>query len=1076
MAATTGNDVMMIRTEHGDDLPVHPAAGLTMAAPSDATGPSADPDEALLQAYVRTGDGRALEELLQRHLADCWRLALRGSGHPAEAEETLQRSWIGVMQQAARWRRQPQGSVRGWILGIVWNCERMRARESRRRAHWEHAAAQRSAMVPIPAQHPEHADLHAALAALPERYRQPVTLRFLEDLAFPEIAQVLGIPERTARTRVARAVKRLRTRLQPQQATAHLEAWLVGGAVAAPQTALPAAVRTALGATISAPLPSAAAGGAALAAWSAPALLCGLLGLMALWLIIAHHRGAVAAHAVDPEPTSASAAPPALAVLDSCEQSDDGSLGRALLDTPVTCQLYHVADLQALPACLPRGMILPLAWPVASADYLPWAGTTLIGQDTPLHRLINQACQDLGLRWQVRYRCIVVSLAMTPACAAAITAARQPPARPLAGAAALAAWRAELHAQSQQLACFRTQPALRVLLMRLGDADTEVATAARDALVRMVGTPWSTRRTGSAYTGLLDDPYLAAQVAHADRVAVIGAAPGWRKDPYLLYLHGLFPAPGDDRQLQAVLEQVAADAPQWPFLSASGRHHQQSLTCAAALACAEVVCRAPSGAYPHLRAALTAAAGAVSRPGQPPAVRTALALARARCGDASVLASLEALWRDPDQAIDVDLDADADGSAHALVDATVVAAEQFPDDRRLATLLVDLAVTDAGRPRRGAAATALVALRDVRCLAPLVRACSAHPAHVAEAMSAVIGMSLPDAVPALRALAATAPGADLAVLADGAALACGDGQAVPRLVRDLADPKRRQAALLMLCSPEHAQAIQALLADEAAHPGDGQVLQALAWSRHPLAIRRLVERLARQPTTGSVVAPMLIALLGGSHAPLAAQALAALIVRGGPLRPLAVQALQESQWPGLLPLLTATADLASSPPLPRADQLADPLEVWEGMRHLPPGSPDGAAALGATDSAFLDLPGTDARAFEASLPELVLHAARPEERAQALVALADLNDPLQRPEIVDCYRQALTDPDRQVRGTARAAMANARRYLLDGTLLQLGHLGVVADARAVAILARHLDTQETSAPAPASAPPPSPGF
>jgi len=1076
MEATTGHHLMMIRTAHGTAVTspvrvlVPSAHGLTMAPPSTVTDPSADPDEALLQAYVRCGDGRALEELLQRHLADCWRLALHASGHAAEAEETLQRSWIGIMQQAPRWRRLPQGSVRGWMLGIVWNCERMRAREARRRTRWEQAAARSTNNVSSvrsaapPARDPTPDDLAAALADLPERYRQAVTLRFLEGLAFPDIAQVLGIPQRTARTRVARGLQRLRQRLHAHGDTTIMERGLLAVAASTAQAAIPPAVRVQLGATLRAGPPSAALGASPVAAGVVAALL---LGMVAVALLLADHAG----NASDPAATPPGPDVRARPVLDACEDGDDGSLGRALLTTPVTCRLYHVADLQALPALLPRGMILPLAWPVPSGDYLPWAGTTLIGQDTPLHRLIDQACHDLGLRWQVHGHYVVVSLAPTPSSAALIDAAATPPPRPLPGNAAQTAWRAGLTAQSRQLALCRTLPALRLLLLRLGADDPVVALAARDALVRMVGTPWSTRRSGMAYTGLLADRALAAQVARADRTTRSGTGPGWLHDPYLVYLHGLFPAPGDDRHLEALLGQLAADAPQWPRLSAVGRHHQQSLACAAALACAQLSSPVPSVASAPLRAALVAAArGALDDPSQPPALRTVMALARIRCGDAGVLPDLMALWRDP-RASAVDLDTDADGSAHALVDATTSAVEQVPHDRRLLLLLVDIAVTDAERTRRGAAAAALVALRDPRCLAPLISACTRNPGHVAEAMSVVIGTRLPEAVPALRILAGSAPTPDLAVQADGAALACADAQAVDRLIRDVADPQRRKAAVLLLGNPEHPQALQALLGEEAAHPDDAMVLQALAWSRHPLAIQRLVERLAALRATDGITAPFLIALLGASHDPVAAQSLVALIARGGAPRPLALAALQQSQWPGILLLTAPSAPSSSGARMPRSDQLADPLVVWRALKLLPPGSPDGAVALGATDNAFLDMPWRDARAFEASLPDLVVHDARPPVRMQALVALTDLNDPLQRPDVVDCYQQALTDPDRRVRGTARAAVANARDYLLDGTQLQLGHLGVVADASAVAVLAHHL-----APPAPTATPPPAPGF
>jgi RNA polymerase sigma factor (sigma-70 family) len=54
------------------------------------------------------------------------------------------------------------------------------------------------------------ARLAAAVAALPERYRAAVSLRFQEGLTPKEIALALGIPERTVRTHLLRGLRMLR--------------------------------------------------------------------------------------------------------------------------------------------------------------------------------------------------------------------------------------------------------------------------------------------------------------------------------------------------------------------------------------------------------------------------------------------------------------------------------------------------------------------------------------------------------------------------------------------------------------------------------------------------------------------------------------------------------------------------------------------------------------------------------------------------------------------------------------------------------------------------------------------------
>ena len=52
------------------------------------------------------------------------------------------------------------------------------------------------------------------LHSLPVKQRAAVALRYLDDLSFAEIAEILGCPESTARSHVHRALTRLRTELE----------------------------------------------------------------------------------------------------------------------------------------------------------------------------------------------------------------------------------------------------------------------------------------------------------------------------------------------------------------------------------------------------------------------------------------------------------------------------------------------------------------------------------------------------------------------------------------------------------------------------------------------------------------------------------------------------------------------------------------------------------------------------------------------------------------------------------------------------------------------------------------------
>jgi RNA polymerase sigma-70 factor (ECF subfamily) len=60
---------------------------------------------------------------------------------------------------------------------------------------------------------PEHTDLRQALASLPQQFREVVVLHYLADMGVEEVAEVLGIPTGTVKSRLSRARAALATRL-----------------------------------------------------------------------------------------------------------------------------------------------------------------------------------------------------------------------------------------------------------------------------------------------------------------------------------------------------------------------------------------------------------------------------------------------------------------------------------------------------------------------------------------------------------------------------------------------------------------------------------------------------------------------------------------------------------------------------------------------------------------------------------------------------------------------------------------------------------------------------------------------
>ena len=164
-----------------------------------------DDDE--LIAAVAGGDDAALRELFSRH-APWLAVRLRAVLPAAEVEDALQETFLAVWQGAGGYR--PAGSAGGWLWGIA---RRQAALLLRRRG---------PAAVVLPAVFTRigeqagdpaeaalaRADLDQAVAALgpaggPER--EVWRLRYLEDRPVAEVAELLGVPAGTVKSRAQRA-------------------------------------------------------------------------------------------------------------------------------------------------------------------------------------------------------------------------------------------------------------------------------------------------------------------------------------------------------------------------------------------------------------------------------------------------------------------------------------------------------------------------------------------------------------------------------------------------------------------------------------------------------------------------------------------------------------------------------------------------------------------------------------------------------------------------------------------------------------------------------------------------------
>ncbi len=156
--------------------------------------------------------------LVTPHLGDLVRVA-QGFVGMADAEdaaqEALTRAWL------ARESLRDRSAMRAWLLQIEINLCRnwwngRYGSDRRRQTDLAVAAAFMSPFNPASSDAAAALDLRAALLELGEDDRSLIILRFYVDLNASEIGQILTTPAATIRTRLRRALERLRARMQAE--------------------------------------------------------------------------------------------------------------------------------------------------------------------------------------------------------------------------------------------------------------------------------------------------------------------------------------------------------------------------------------------------------------------------------------------------------------------------------------------------------------------------------------------------------------------------------------------------------------------------------------------------------------------------------------------------------------------------------------------------------------------------------------------------------------------------------------------------------------------------------------------
>ncbi|TVQ88785.1 MAG: sigma-70 family RNA polymerase sigma factor [Deltaproteobacteria bacterium] len=179
------------------------------------------PTDAELVERFKKGDRHAFDVLVQRYQDRVYSLSYRWMGDEQLALDLSQDVFIALYRSLGRFRGEAKLST--WVYRVVLNHARNK-RQYRRRRHLDHheplegeraVSDERSPKRQFASEGPppdagmERQDavdaVQRALEELPADQREIIVLRDIEDLSYEEIAELLGVPRGTVKSRLHRA-------------------------------------------------------------------------------------------------------------------------------------------------------------------------------------------------------------------------------------------------------------------------------------------------------------------------------------------------------------------------------------------------------------------------------------------------------------------------------------------------------------------------------------------------------------------------------------------------------------------------------------------------------------------------------------------------------------------------------------------------------------------------------------------------------------------------------------------------------------------------------------------------------
>ena len=200
----------------------HPKSGNPEPEGNVSSSIAVNNDDQQLIAECLAGRSEAFGELVVRYQDRLFHTLLYVTGAADQAHDVAQDAFVHAFTKLSTFRG--ESAFYSWLFRIAMNTAVSRKRLDRRMSASLDAARENSGHEPTdvhPSSEPSHslevserqALVRSALAELSEEYRTVLVLKEMEDLRYEEIAEIVGCPIGTVRSRIHRARSELREKL-----------------------------------------------------------------------------------------------------------------------------------------------------------------------------------------------------------------------------------------------------------------------------------------------------------------------------------------------------------------------------------------------------------------------------------------------------------------------------------------------------------------------------------------------------------------------------------------------------------------------------------------------------------------------------------------------------------------------------------------------------------------------------------------------------------------------------------------------------------------------------------------------